>query len=372
MITKLYSVDSKGKTRVVVFEVIKDTTILNSPIYTIKRASGLLDGKLTEQPEIIISSGKAKRSTTEQMQLQLDSMIKEKKDKGYKESTDELGETKTDTSGKPKPMLAKDPKDKLDKIIAEKTAYCSTKLDGVRMMVGSDKQTISRGGGNYNIPAKMILNDPIFDDLHTRYPDALLDGELYVHGLPLEQISGDCRLIDWNETRHSRLQFWVFDILIEDMIFEDRLKILKTFKSSDKIKIVEHVKVGSKKEIMNLHDKWISEGFEGAIWRDANECYKIGGRGNMMLKIKLFQDSEFRVIGITRGLRDEDMVFVCEMPDSDKTFEAKPVGTREQRLEYLNNFEEKYKNKMATVKFFHLSEKGVPVLPTFKNFRVDI
>ena len=89
-----------------------------------------------------------------------------------------------------------------------------------------------------------------------------------------------------------------------------------------------------------------------------------------MIKVKLFQDAEFKVIGITEGLRDEDMVFVCEMEDG-KTFEAKPIGTIAQRLEYLKNFESKYKDKMATVKYFHLSEKGVPNLPIFKCFRID-
>jgi len=368
---KLYTKDSKGKIREVVFGVFGD----EESGYIIQRTSGLVGGKITQQPSIIIMKGKAKRTIREQMELELASMIKEKRDKGYKDTIEEISDVKTDDSGRPKPMLAKDPKGQLAKIIKGKKGYVSQKLDGIRCMLGQkngEYYTCSRGGGNYDTVCKNIFLEPAIKEFFKYYPDILLDGELYCHGHSLEELSGDCRKINWVESRHAKLEFWIFDVLIQDMSFEDRLKILQQIKpQTNKVKIVEHIEVNSEQELMDLHDAWVSDGYEGAIWRDANEVYKVGGRDNRMIKVKLFQDAEFKVIGITEGLRDEDMVFVCEMEDG-KQFEAKPVGTRETRLDYLVNFEEKYKERMATIKFFHYSEKGVPNLPIFKNFRIDI
>ena len=88
----------------------------------------------------------------------------------------------------------------------------------------------------------------------------------------------------------------------------------------------------------------------------------------------MYKDAEFLVTGIELGLRgSEDMVFICRTPKG-KLFKAKPMGDREQREEYVRNFESKYKNHFATVKFFYYSDgndevNGVPLQPCLKAFR---
>ena len=42
----------------------------------------------------------------------------------------------------------------------------------------------------------------------------------------MEEISGAARKLEWDEDRHGELQFWIFDVLIEGVTFEERLKIL--------------------------------------------------------------------------------------------------------------------------------------------------
>ena len=228
--------------------------------------------------------------------------------------------------------------------------------------------TTSRGGKSYDIVATEMMKDPCLIDFFKDYPKYQLDGEIYCHGEILEDISGAARKKEWVENRHAHLQFWIFDILAEDLTFEERLEILKTIKpKTNKIVIVDHVEVNSYVELRSLHDEWVEEGFEGAIWRDAEGTYKVGGRPNSMVKMKLMQDAEFEIVGLTEGLRDEDMVFIMKMPDG-KTFEAKPMGTVEKRLEYLHNIDS-LKGLMGTVKFFYITEKGVPNLPIFKNIR---
>ena len=140
------------------------------------------------------------------------------------------------------------------------------------------------------------------------------------------------------------------------------------------MQIVPQVKVTGYDNIMALHNKYVEEGWEGVVVRDPDSLYKFGARGNAMIKFKKYRDSEFLVTGWKEGLRGvEDMVFICETPHG-KEFYAKPMGDRATKEEYAENFEAKYKNQMATVKFIYYSDgndevNGVPLQPCLKAFR---
>ena len=106
--------DSKGKCRVIYISCIYDD---ENKRYIIKRSSGLYNGKLTEQPELIITKGKVKRTLKEQAELEYNSLIRKQLDKGYKNYTDDINDpikvenflpkTKSDQNGNLKPMLCK-------------------------------------------------------------------------------------------------------------------------------------------------------------------------------------------------------------------------------------------------------------------------
>ena len=55
-----------------------------------------------------------------------------------------------------------------------------------------------------------------------------------------------------------------------------------------------------------------------------------------------------------------------------KTFKATPMGDRITKQEYVDNFENKYKNCLGDCKYFELSDSGIPVQPTFIAFRFDL
>ena len=64
-----------------------------------------------------------------------------------------------------------------------------------------------------------------------------------------------------------------------------------------------------------------------SFYTDPNEKYKCGARDKRMLKVKMFQDDEFEITGMTDGLREEDFVFNMKTKDG-YPFEAKPMGDR--------------------------------------------
>lgn len=374
----LVSRDNKNKCRVVTVESVYDDALC---CYFICRQSGLLGGKQIIAPKIQVVP-KAKRSKEEQRDLMFNSAVKGYLDKGYKtieslghQSLDtfdpktDLPEINTNQDGVVKPMLCKvyEASDKKSQNI---TWLASRKLDGLRCFIymkDGELHTASRGGQNYDVASTYILQDPFIRDVFEKSPKLILDGELYRHGWNLQKISGLGRLESLHED-HKQLKFYCYDIVNEKMLFKHRWDLLKSFNvpHDSLLTIVEHVEVSGDDNINALHDAWVSEGYEGLVLRNPNELYKPGGRDRRMQKVKKFTDGEFKVIGFTNGLRPEDFVFNCLTSDN-KEFEAKPIGTREQKEWYMEHMDELI-GKFATVKYFNITPDGIPNLPVLMTF----
>ena len=388
----LISRDSKGKIRVVEISYQWEDDYNG---FVIRRKTYQYGGKAIDHPEIVITKGKAKRTVTEQARLEYNSHLKKYQDKGYKllekdintYSLEDLNkilpEFTTDANGFQKHMLAK----QADKVAAsafEKEWYASRKIDGTRCSFYYKDgviKTASRGGGDYDPACQHFITNEKLITFFENHPDYILDGELYKHGKSLQQISGAARL-EKNAYDCDWLEYYIYDIMIPNMPFKDRLEILEEIKEELglgfdpehiwnegdlQMQMVPHVKVSGWLNIKSLHDKYVSEGWEGVVIRDPSKNYKFGGRGSEMIKIKNYIDSEFLVTGISEGLRDEDLCFTCVTEDG-KEFKAKPTGSRELKQAYRNNLDQII-GKMATVKFFYYSDDGTPLQPVLKCIR---
>ena len=400
----LVSKDSKGKIRVVEIFYEGDET---TRIYTIYRYTGQFEGKLTTQPKIIVDKGKATRNIHEQVELQFNALVKGYKDKGYIELENEidnynseelyqlLGESPTGSNGVVKPMLAKQA-DKVTKTtIFNKIWIASRKIDGLRCIIylGDDGKlhTSSRGATNYDSAMFEILTHPALIKLFKNNKGLMLDGECYHHGYTLQQINSIARTQKVAKDLEI-LQFYWYDIVDLNNPFKSRLAKMKSiaeelkeygaeigwdpdriFKENElRIQFIPQVEVSGWDNMMKLHNEYVSEGWEGLVIRDPERPYKPNGRTNDMIKIKVYKDDCFKVVGKEAGLRgSEDMVFIMQMPDG-RTFKAKPFGDREQKQEYWINFEEKYNGHIGECKFFYYSDDGIPLQPAFKAFRDDL
>lgn len=400
----LVSKDSKGKIRVVEISYEGNEA---TRIYTIYRYTGQFEGKMTKQPEIIVDRGKATRNIHEQVELQFNALVKGYKDKGYIEleneidnySSEELyklfGDAPAGTNGVVKPMLAKQA-DKVTKTnIFDKKWIASRKIDGLRCIIylGDDGKlhTSSRGATNYDSAMFEILTHPALIKLFKNNKGLMLDGECYHHGYTLQQINSIARTQKVAKDLEI-LQFYWYDIVDLNNPFKTRLAKMKSlaselkeygseiswepdrvFKENElRIQFVPQVEVSGWDNMMKLHNEYVSEGWEGLVIRDPERPYKPNGRTNDMIKIKVYKDDCFKVVGKEAGLRgSEDMVFIMQMPDG-RTFKAKPFGDREQKQEYWINFEEKYNGHIGECKFFYYSDDGIPLQPAFKAFRDDL
>ena len=400
----LISKDSKGKIRVVEISYEGNET---TRIYTIYRYTGQFEGKMTKQPEIIVDKGKATRNIHEQVELQFNALVKGYKDKGYIELENEidnynseelyklLGESPTGSNGVVKPMLAKQADKVTNTKIFDKEWLASRKIDGLRCIIylGDDGKlhTSSRGATNYDSAMFEILTHPALIKLFKNNEGLMLDGECYHHGYTLQQINSIARTQKVAKDLEV-LQFYWYDIVDLNNPFKSRLAKMKSiaeelkeygseigwdpdriFKENElRIQFVPQIEVSGWDNMMKLHNEYVSEGWEGLVIRDPERPYKPNGRTNDMIKIKVYKDDCFKVVGKEAGLRgSEDMVFIMQMPDG-RTFKAKPFGDREQKQEYWINFEEKYNGHIGECKFFYYSDDGIPLQPAFKAFRDDL
>lgn len=376
--------DAKGKIRVT---NISCTWSDDLHAYVIERESGILGGKMVKAPVLVIQRGKAQRTVTEQSKLEYFSNLKKYLDKGYKnvkdlgieeltlEAAEEaLPNANTDQNGSIKPQLCK-VMDRTKSSQTDKQWLASYKHDGTRALLflrDGEVHTASRGGQDYDIPATYIREDPYVIEILTENPEMILDGEIYRHGWNLQKISGLCRKEELVED-HKQLVFHCYDIVDMQTPFKLRAKKLGELNnnrpSDSRIVFVEHKPVKGLDQIMKMHDEAIAEGYEGLVVRDPEKEYKPGARDNRMMKIKLFTDAEFKIVGLSEGLREEDMCFIMETEDGTE-FKAKPIGDRAQKQWYRDHLDEII-GRMGTVKYFGMTntEHPVPNLPSFRAVR---
>lgn len=400
MITYLLGKSSNEKFRFVVVETDEEW---HEPEhgFIIQRSYGQVGGKTTLSPAIVVDRTKQKRTWKEQLLLQYNSEVKKFLDKGYIQvdkhpneySLEELdsifGDVKTNQYGVIKPQLAKQSEKVTNRKIFDKEWMISRKLDGVKALFyykDGEVHTASRGGENYDAATVHLRTNPELLYFFSRNPNVILDGELFKRGKSLQQISGAARL-EKNTSDCSWLEYWIYDCYFIDkpeMIAIDRYIFLLENSSfflysgieddeKDKpIKVLIHVTLEGWESMIQAHNQYVSEGFEGACITDPTKPYKPGSRGNQLIKIKQYKSEDFKVIGYELGLRgSEDMTFICELEDG-RTFKAMPVGDRETKAEYVENFENKYLGHKVECTFFNYSDEGKPTQPRARIFRFDL
>ena len=373
--------------------------------YIIQRSYGQVQGKNTLSPAIIVDKTKQKRNWKEQYTLQFNSEVKKFLDKGYVEtdkhpneySSAELeaifGDVKTNQYGVIKPQLAKQADKVTNTKIFDKEWLISRKLDGVKALFyykDGEIHTASRGGEHYDYSTEHLRTYPPLVSFFKENPTVILDGELFVRGKSLQQISGAARM-EKNAYDCDWLQYWIYDcydksdpektaidrwtFLVDELNHKNGIFVYCNpgdDEIKDPIRLLKHQLVEGWDNMKVLHDLWVSEGFEGAVITDPSKPYKPGARCNNLIKIKEYKSEDFKVIGYKLGLRgSEDMTFTCELEDG-RTFEAMPCGTRAEKEEYISNFDTKYKGEYGECTFFNYSDDGIPTQPKFRIFRWDL
>jgi len=272
--------------------------------------------------------------------------------------------------------------------------YAQTKLDGVRAIVRLQSSTSDDGSQVVVMTSRKGKQFPwlkhIRDEVMTfleGYESIVLDGELYVHHLydvngeevstegKFPMIAGAVSLKRSSpHPQEGQLELHVFDILDTEKTQDERFEVLKEmFERPDideacpRVKLVETRTIDFPEEIVELCDEFAQEDYEGVIVRARDLMYKEKGKSLKMRKYKEFIDAEFTIVDLEwdEGVGREHFTFVCEMEDGSR-FNAKPRGTREQKYEWHDAWDEDSDSmigKPLTVRYQQPSEDGIPRFP---------
>lgn len=339
---------------------------------------------------------------------EIESRIKAKRKEGYKELSElkdsgpvnikddialvnylytYLPKNNTTDDGFTLPMLAKVLKD--NKPFDKRKYLGQYKINGVRCIIGAIKTNDlfnpirltyrSREGTDWT-PKLTWMDEVIKPEIKDDLLDAMLeegaclDGELYLPGYKVNDINSFVK----NEKlpQHYQLQYWCYDIAIDNMSYEARRKfrtenidrICYTFDTYDqhlnnksKLILLPDVVISDIDDATRFRDKFISLGFEGLIIRDVTSAYQFGARNLAMLKYKRVDDAKFKIVDvIPEGIRTTLCKFVLRNDINDELFEA--TGNFDHsRQEYILKHKEDFIGKLATCEFRERSGvKNVP------------
>lgn len=333
--------------------------------YTVE---GILNGKLTtSKPTYTFgkNTGKANATTDEEQALkEAEARYKKKLETGYFEDINNIDKGKQFFL----PMLAEKYLDRKDKISFP--VLVSTKIDGCRM-VATNKGLFTRNGKPYvSCPHIHKLLLPLFE----RHQNWIIDGEIYSHDIPFENIMSLVRKTKPTPEDLTKsedvVQYWIFDGVTDDasLGFEKRFElirqeILSIIGDDKRFKFVDAIEVQTPEEVDTYHDEFVQQGFEGLMVRICNSPYE-NKRSRNLLKFKKFVDEEFEIVDILEGLGNRSGMagrLVVKTKDN-KQFQSGIRGGEEFYKQLLKN-KNSLIGKLATIRYQNLTEDGIPRFP---------
>lgn len=185
--------------------------------------------------------------------------------------------------------------------------YVQPKLDGNRV-VFIDGKAMSRNGKEYpnceHVIEELLKSDPDF------FKKWVLDGEM-MGDLGFDKSSGALRRINEKNREKATFTYYAFDLvrrsqweLRKTIPIKSRLQDLNDVIGT-KFKTIKQVPTRvttnpSHKDIMDLCEMYIEEGFEGAMLKDAESPY-VFKRGKNLLKVKKFFDADLQIDAFYEG-----------------------------------------------------------------------
>ena len=286
------------------------------------------------------------------------------------------------------PMLAQDFKNKnrqkevtknLDDQNLGEAIFSQPKLDGIRCIAMREGLFTRTGKEITAVPHISEALEPFFK----KYPNAVLDGELYNHAykddfnkiihLVRKQNLTDEHLADSREM----IQYHIYDApvigngkwaMTEKDLFSDRTSVLDAqyvnlgLNKEDCLVIVETTEIHGKEQLDRCYEDYIEAGYEGQMVR-IDGAYE-NKRSPKLLKRKEFVDEEYTILGYEEGKGNRaGTIKHFKFKNKDgREFNSNVKGS----FEYLAGLLEKADDLIgvdATVKYFNLTPDGVPRFP---------
>jgi DNA ligase-1 len=343
----LYSRATNGKINEYVIE-IEDNKY--------RTISGYTDGIKTTS-EWKVCAAKSYCTAEEQAMKEATAMHRKKMETGSFENISDI-----DNETYFEPMLAHDWHKEKAKV--KYPVYSQPKLDGIRCIVKKD--------GMWSRNGKKIISAPhIYEAMKHLFevnPNLVFDGELYADKFA-NDFNAICSLVkktkptvDDLKASAEQIQYHIYDLPSHNTNFSIRIGALNKLALPECCVVVLTDFVETEKELMELYEEYVNEGYEGQMIR-LDKPYE-NKRSKSLLKHKSFIDEEYTILGVEEGIGNKTgMVgsFIFESK-TGKRFNSSPKFNWEE-CQRMWSEKDQLIGKSATVKYFNLTPDGVPRFP---------
>jgi ATP-dependent DNA ligase len=353
---------------------------------------GTTDGVKTLSEPYRIELNLSGRSFVEQALLELRSRYEVKNRKEGYRFPDEI------KTINPKPMLAEDWHKKRPSMRLYFPVAVQPKLDGIRCLVSERRDEgniVYRSRTNKYYDFGYLFDEEISAILPFFPFQVELDGELYIHGRMLQNISSIVSLkatdLDLKkmsalkaaktketlDIRKKELVYNIFTIITpKDLSYEERRHFLvEAFSQGERslgrpferISLVPDFEAYSEEDIKKYTNDFLDKGYEGAmIYKMAknlppgkkNESFYRSARTWNLMKFKAFSDEEMIAVSITEGKGLSEGKAICQAKDKNGILHSVNLSFTddEKRDIFLNP--SKIIGKEVTVKHYGRTEDG--------------
>lgn len=230
------------------------------------------------------------------------------------------------------------------------------KLDGNRSYTFPDGSVNSKSGEPIT-PLKHIYEEhqKTFAKGHHKYGPIELDGEYYIHGVDLEDITSIVRKEkDEERSTELKLEYHVYDCFLPEHPNLNALERYEVLLDLFADCVLEHHKLSEKEIVENdyaliesIAKRYVAEGYEGAILRDVDGIYmhskNISDRNDVLIKFKFMEDDEFFIINIIENDQEPGLPkFIIDLRNGNDC-EVVMSGKKEHAKKYWE-FKENYIN----------------------------
>ena len=310
--------------------------------------------------------GQANATTQEEQAiLEAKALYKHKLDRKYSETPEEAAEPLD------LPMLAGKFDEKRQKKIVY-PVFVQPKLDGMRLGVSREGRELvftTRGGKTVDLPH-------IANALGWLPAESKLDGELYIHGMSCQAIMSLVK--NGAKAERVKIEYHIYDV--PEWEGETGDFSMRSYMLSDSvgphchdespIKLVRTQLARNAADVWKFHGECVAEGYEGCMVRTLTGMYEWGARSNELLKVKKFDDGEFKIVGFTegRGKMAGCVIWNCET-DEGKPFDCTHKCTMDARKAFYQNGKA-YIGKLGTCAHFGWTDDGIPRFPIMLKIRI--
>lgn len=241
----------------------------------------------------------------------------------------------------------------------------SHKIDGIRAYWDPEEEMLMTRN------RKQIFAPSWFTDA---LPNYALDGELvFTHnGDECGNFQETCSVVKRHtpDERWKNVMYFVFDAPDWPFTFNLVYESLKQAVLAKHVKVLDQVYIKSVEQMKAMHDDYVAKNGEGLIVRDPWVFYERK-RSKSMLKIKIWDDSEARIIEHHPGTgKHEGRLggLICEWADgrNERTFHV-GVGFTDEERDNPPPI-----GSIITFSYFGMTDGGSPRHPKYLRIRGDI